>query len=215
LSPDEKRLTVERVDLRNRVQNIWLLELATGILSRLTFGSADTDAVWSPDGREVIFSSNRNGTQGLYRKALGASDDHLVFQSEEPKFAYRWLKDGRSIFFINANGRAFYHLPLTGERKPVVLLASDFDKDEPRISPDEKWVAYNSLESGRWEVYVAAFPSFAEKRQVSIAGGCKPAWRKDGKELFYLTPDGKLTSTELQRGPTRQPAGPRVLFQTL
>ena len=76
------------------------------------------------------------------------------------------------------------------------LLTSEFDKDNPRVSPDGHWVAYNSIESGRWEVYVAAFPTFADKRQVSVNGGCQPLWRKDGKELFYLTLEGKLMAVD-------------------
>jgi len=213
LSPDERRLAVERADPQNGTQNIWILELSTGVFSRLTFGTADTDAIWSPDGREMLFNSTPNGKWGLYRKVLGGGAEELLYQSDEPKYAYEWLKDG-SIFFINANGKTFYQLPATGERKPVALLTSEFDKDEPRISPDERWVAYNSLESGRWEVYVAAFPSFAGKRQVSLSGGCQPLWRKDGKELFYLTLDGKLMAAEVKGGETLQTGAPQVLFQT-
>jgi Tol biopolymer transport system component len=96
----------------------------------------------------------------------------------------------------------------------VALLTSEFDKDQPRISPDERWVAYNSLESGRWEIYVAAFPSFDGKRQVSLSGGCQPFWRRDGKELFYLTLDGKLMVAEVKGGATLQTGAPQVLFQT-
>jgi Tol biopolymer transport system component/predicted Ser/Thr protein kinase len=213
LSPDERRLAVERADPQNGTQNIWILELSTGVFSRLTFGAGDSDAIWSPDGRELLFTSTPNGKWGLYRKVLDGGSEGLLYQSDEPKFAYEWLKDG-SIFFINANGKTFYQLPATGERKPVALLTSEFDKDEPRFSPDERWVAYNSLESGRWEIYVAAFPSFAGKRQVSVSGGCQPFWRGDGKELFYLTLDGKLMVAEVKGGATLQTSAPQALFQT-
>ena len=84
----------------------------------------------------------------------------------------------------------------------------------PRISPDERWVAYSSFESGRWEVYVATFPAFTEKRQVSGSGGSQPFWRNDGKELFYLTLDGKLMAAEVTSRSTLQTALPKVLFQT-
>jgi Tol biopolymer transport system component len=213
LSPDEKRLAVERRDPTKGGEDIWLLELSTGILSRLTFDASDRDAVWSPDGRELIFSSNRNGKSGLYRKMVGGGDEKLVYESGDV-YAYKWLKDGKSILFINLNGKTFYQLSLAGERKPVTLLTSEFNKDMPRVSPDERWVAYNSLESGRWEVYVATFPAFAEKRQVSGSGGCQPFWRNDGKELFYLTLDGKLMAVEVTGGTRLETALPRVLFQT-
>jgi eukaryotic-like serine/threonine-protein kinase len=213
LSPDEKRLAVERRDARNGAHNIWGLDLSTGIFSRLTFGDADnTDAMWSPDGHELIFTQNRNGKQDLYRTRVGRGGEELVYGSDEGKFAYHWWKDGRSIL-INT-GTTFYQLPLAGERKPVVLLTSEFRKDFPRVSSDEHWVAYNSLESGRWEVYVAAFPTFTERRQISSNGGCQPFWRKDGKELFYLTLDGKLMAVDVKGGAALSTGVPQVLFQT-
>ena len=105
-------------------------------------------------------------------------------------------------------------LPLTGERKRVLLSKSEFTRDNPHVSPNGHWIAYNSLESGRWEVYVAAFPSFNEKRQVSVSGGCQPMWRKDGKELFYRTLEGKLMVVEFKGGPALQTGVPLLLFQT-
>jgi Tol biopolymer transport system component/tRNA A-37 threonylcarbamoyl transferase component Bud32 len=214
-SPDEKRLAMERFDPQLRTNDLWILELASGIFSRLTFNPADdTDPVWSPDGRELVFSSTRKAAIDLYRKVVGGGDEELLFASAEPKYPKFWMKDGRSILFINEQGKIFYELPLTGERKPVVLTKSEFDQDNPHISPDGHWVAYNSLESGRWEVYVAAFPAFNEKRQVSISGGCQPLWRKDGKELFYRTLDGKLMVVEVKGGAKLQAGTPLFLFQT-
>ena len=137
-----------------------------------------------------------------------------MFESGEPKYPKYWLKDGKSILFINRNGNTLYQLPLAGERKPVVLTKSEFRRDNFLLSPDERWVAYNSNESGRWEVYAAAFPAFTEKRQVSSAGGCQPMWRKDGKELFYLTLDGKLMAAEVKSGASLQTGIPRMLFQS-
>lgn len=96
----------------------------------------------------------------------------------------------------------------------MVLSKSEFARDNPHVSPDGHWVAYNSLESGRWEVYVAAFPSFNDKRQVSSSGGCQPVWRKDGRELFYRTLGGKLMAVEVKAGSTLQTGVPLFLFQT-
>jgi Tol biopolymer transport system component len=173
----------------------------------------DTDPVWSPDGHELVFSSNRKGTHGLYRKVIGGGDEELLLGSAELKFPKFWTKDG-SILFLNQYGRTFYQLPLAGDRKPVVLTKSEFDRDNPRVSPDGHWVAYNSLESGRWEVYVAAFPSFNEKRQISVSGGCQPMWRKDGKELFYRTLEGKLMVIEVKAGSSLETGVPLLLFQS-
>jgi Tol biopolymer transport system component len=214
LSPDEKRVALERFDAQLRTNDLWTLELASGIFSRLTFNPADeTDPVWSPDGRELVFSSNRQGVTNLYRKVIGGGDEELVLDSAEQKYPKLWTKDG-SILFINEQGKTFYNLPLAGDRKPVVLTHSEFERDNPRVSPDGRWIAYNSLESGRWEVYVAAFPSFQEKRQVSGGGGCQPLWRKDGKELFYRTLEGKQMVVEVKIATKLQTGVPLLLFQT-
>jgi Tol biopolymer transport system component len=215
LSPDDKRLAMERLDPQLRTHNLWTLELASGILSRQTFHPTDdTDPVWSPDGRELVFTSNPKATDDLYRKVVGGGEEQVLFESRDQKYPKFWLSDGRSIIFIGPNGKAFYQLPLTADRKPVPLLTSEFDKDNPHVSPDGRWVAYNSIESGRWEIYVAAFPTFVDKRQVSANGGCQPQWRKDGKELFYLTLEGKLMAVDLKAGKILQTGVPQVLFQT-
>ncbi|MBI3665541.1 MAG: PD40 domain-containing protein, partial [Acidobacteria bacterium] len=218
LSPDGKRLAIERPDPKVGTTDLWLLELESGIMSRLTFDPAnDSDPVWSSDGRRLLFSSSRKKANDLYIKVIGGEEE-LLFESGEDKFAEEWSKDGSSILFISLNGKAFYRLPgpggSPGERKPELLLRTEFDKDEPHISPDGRWIAYNSLESGRWEVYVASFPKFTEKRQVSNAGGCQPLWRKDGKELFYLGMDGKLMAVDVKAGAGFEAGAPKVLFQT-
>jgi Tol biopolymer transport system component len=215
LSPDEKRLAIERLDPKGGLADVWLLELTSGILSRVTFDpGTDGDPVWSPDGREVVFQSNRSGRNDLFRKVIGGGNEEMIFQSGEAKFPEQWLKDG-SIIFLTLNGKVFYRLPGPGgERKPEVLLKNDFNKDEPHVSPDGRWIVYNSDESGRWEVYLAAFPSFTEKRQVSNGGGVQAIWRKDGKELFYLTLDGKLMAVDVKGGAVIETGQPKLLFQT-
>ncbi|MBI3698571.1 MAG: PD40 domain-containing protein, partial [Acidobacteria bacterium] len=98
------------------------------------------------------------------------------------------------------------------DRKPVLLFQSEFDKDQPAVSPDGRWVAYNSSESGRWEVYVASFPGFTERRQISNSSGCQPLWRKDGKELFYLTLEAKVMAMDIKPAATPEAGLPRELF---
>jgi len=197
LSPDEKRLVVERLDTRTGgIANLWTLELASGVFSRQTFASSkDMDAIWSPDGRELIFLSVRNGKAGIYRKAIGGGQEHVV-APDQGGSPYVWLKDGKSIVLVGAGAKSFLQLSTAGHAKPVVLFESEFPKDALRVSRDEHWVAYSSTESGRSEVYIATFPNFQQRQQVSSNGGCQPFWRNDGKELFFLSLDGKLMAAE-------------------
>jgi hypothetical protein len=211
LSPDETRLAVERVSQQSDISNLWNLELASGIFSRLTFNpSGDANPVWSPDGRELLFSSIRKGHLDLYRKKIGGGEEELLYESDEDKGPYDWSKDGWILF--QGDG-GFYRVPLAGEQRPVAALKSKFGIDLATVSRDGRWVAYESLESGRWEVYVASYPTFTEKRQVSNAGGCQPLWRRDGNELFYLTVDGKLAGADVKGGATLEAGVPHVLFQ--
>jgi Tol biopolymer transport system component len=210
LSPDEKKLVLSRTDPATGKGDTWILEIGTGILSRLTLHTAESP-IWSADGRELVYSSTQQGKLDLYRKVVGGSNEELVFQSDEDKWALQGLKDGSVLF---ESGKVFYRLRLSGARKPVVLLETEFDKDNPRVSPDERWVAYQSTESGRWEVYVASFPSFGDKRQVSNGGGYQPQWRRDGKELFYLSWDGKMMSVDVKGESSLATSSPRALFLT-
>ncbi|HYM05476.1 MAG TPA: protein kinase [Terriglobales bacterium] len=211
LSPDEKRLAVQRIEASE--SSLWILELASGIFSRLTFNpEGDLNPQWSPDSRELLFSSIRSGHQDLYRKSLGGSEEELVYHSEEDKGPYHWSKDGW-ILFNSGTASDFYRLPLVGERKASLALKSPFPKDMAAVSQDGRWVAWESPESGRYEVYVATYPAFTGKRQVSIAGGCQPLWRRDGKELFYLTADGTLEAVEVRGGSALDTSAPHILFR--
>jgi dipeptidyl aminopeptidase/acylaminoacyl peptidase len=193
---------------------LWLLELGSGISTRATFGGFNSDAVWSPEGRQLIYTWFNGPVGDLYRAVIGRGGSELLFKSAESKYAQLWSKDNASILFIDEGGRSLYRLPLSGEGKPEILLRTPFDKDEFRVSPDGRWIAYNSLESGRWDVYVASFPSFAEKRQISTGGGCQPTWRRDGRELYYLGLQGELMSLEVVTGSSFEAGVPRLLFQT-
>ena len=208
LSPDERRLVLER---SGAAAGVWLLELATGIPTRLTFNGSESDPIWSPDGREIVFTDYRANT--LHRKVIGNTEDEVLPCSAGRCYVQEWAHDGTSILFINQDGRSLYRLPLSGSRTPELLLETPFSKDQFRLSPDGRWIAFNSLESGRWEVYVASFPSFARKQQVSRGGGGQPLWRKDGKELFYLGLDGKLMAIRTTTGAAFEHGVPVSLFQ--
>lgn len=118
------------------------------------------------------------------------------------------------MVFMNQSGKSFYRLVPGPGAKPETLLKTEYAKDEPRVSPDGHWVAYNTNESGRWEVYIAAFPSFTARRQVSNNGGVQGYWRKDGKELFYLSLDGNMVSIPIKPGTALEAGIPTVLFPT-
>jgi DNA-binding winged helix-turn-helix (wHTH) protein/Tol biopolymer transport system component len=214
ISPDETRVAG---DGRN---GIWTADLSTGIFTRVTVRvSSPRFPAWSPDGRELVFSGDGAGPRtALYRKVVGGGDEELLFDSIDFKYAQEWLRD-RSILFLayDIQSNTFYRLPLSGERKPVLLLRTG-PKTALRVSPDGRWVAYQSLqESGsgslaQLAVYIAAFPTFGEERKVSDKGGYSPLWRRDGNELFYRTVDGKLMSVDVSRGAELHTRVPTVLF---
>jgi Tol biopolymer transport system component len=211
LSPDEKKLVLARTDPATGKVEIWILELSTGIYTRVTFHSFAGVARWSRNGRELLINKNPNGHMDLYRKEIGGGDEELVFQSDKDKFAPQWLADDSALFITDS---AFYRLALSGVRQPILLLKSEFYIDTPVVTLDGRWVAYQSTESGRWEIHVAAFPSFKQRRQVSNGGGCAPHWRRDGKELFYLSLDGKMMSVDVKGESSLETSSPRALFQT-
>ena len=125
-----------------------------------------------------------------------------------------WSRDGRFIIG-NISGKTIFALPMTGDRKPRTLFQSQYSLDEPHFSPDGRWVAYSTTESGQTEIYVSSFPEFKNIRQVSSGGGLQPRWRGDGKELFYLTQEGELMSVDVRNaGAALEPTSPKPLFET-
>jgi Tol biopolymer transport system component len=220
LSPDGKRVAFQRLDMERGASDIWLIESARGTTSRLTFDPAnDGDPVWSPDGGRIVFSSMREGLPNLYQKlSSGAGGEELLLKTEDAKFANDWSPDGRYILYTAMSRQSFdlWVLPLFGERRPEPFLRTDFQESSGRFSPDGRFVAYVSDESGRYEVYVQSFPASGGKWQVSNGGGASPRWRRDGRELFYLSADGKLMAVEVDGSSDRFEAGvPGPLFETL
>jgi Tol biopolymer transport system component len=218
LSPDGRRLAVERTVQGNK--DVWLIDTARGASSRFTFDAEpDYNPIWLPDGSRIAFSSNRKGAFNLYQKASsGAGSDELLLESSLHKFALDWSQDGRFILFIQPDPKGIgdlWVLPLFGERKPFPFVNTSFNEDNGQFSPDGRWIAYQSNESGRSQVHVQPFPGPGGKWQVSTAGGITPRWRRDGKELFYIAPDGKLMAAPIHTAGQMFDAGvPAALFQT-
>jgi serine/threonine protein kinase len=212
LSPDGTRLVLERLDRATNTWDLWLLDVASRIESRLTFDPADdTDPVWSPDSRQIAFASFRHGHLDIYRKVIGTSKDEVVYADAERKVPEWWLKDGSILYTMN-NGKDYYLIVPEGERKPRLIFHADFSTDEPSVSPDGRWIAFSSLESGRAEIYVAAFPAFTDKRQVSNNAGVQPRWRADGNELYYLSLDNRMMVVDTRTGSSQKTSVPRQLF---
>jgi Tol biopolymer transport system component len=208
LSSDGRRVALDRFVGGNR--DIWLLETERGGLSRFTFDPAvDIDPIWSPEGSRIVFASNRRGVNDLYQKpASGADRDELLLESSEHKRPQHFSPDGRFLLyrvFGDATGWDLWALPLEGDRPlkghtPFPVAQTPFDERDGQFSPDGKWIAYRSDESGRLEVYVQAFPQPAGKWRASVNGGSQPRWRSDGRELFYVDLDNTLMSVRLKAG---------------
>jgi serine/threonine protein kinase/Tol biopolymer transport system component len=227
LAPDEKRVAVD-VGGGGQPNDIWLLELSRGISTRFTTDPANERfARWSPDGSRILFQSNRgSGYYDFYQKSSnGSGNDELAFQSSDSKYPFDWSADGR-FFVYSAFGSGkgttadLWVLPLTGDprqagaegRKPIPFMTTKFQETQARFSPDGHWIAFVSNESGTDEVYISSFPAASGKTRVSTNGGVQPRWRRDGKELFYLSPDRKLMAAPLAAGATLEAGTPKALF---
>ncbi len=213
-SPDEKRVAVTRVDEAER-QHVWIGELSNGDFSRFTFGQTrDRSVSWSHDGTRLFFSSDRNGTVGLYEKlASGAGEAELLLDSAESKLLDSSAPNGDLVYQSkNAQtGWDLWVLPEEGS-EPEPYLRTEAQEQDGRLSPDGRWLAYSSDESGRDEVFVSGFPSPIGKWLVSTDGGRMPCWRKDGKELFYIAPDNRIVAVAVTVGSTFARGAPRPLF---
>ncbi|HYN06359.1 MAG TPA: protein kinase [Vicinamibacterales bacterium] len=221
LSPGEQRVAVERTDASTGRHTIWILELERGVTNRLV--SDETGAhmpVWSPDGNRVLFSSNRNGGTDLYWiRADGAGRDELVLRTDGiHQVPTDWSLDGRFLLYeARPHSRGdLWILPVSPVQKPQPFLeAAASQERQGQFSPDMRWIAYTSDESGTYEVYVRRYPGADLKWQVSTHGGAQPRWRRDGKEVFYLAPDGNLMATAVTEDRSRFETGtPQALFNT-
>jgi len=213
LSPRGRRATVVRLNDQGS-GDLWDIDLASGIFSRLTTDPADDeDPSWAPDEHALVFTSYRNGPAAGFVKDLVSGKEEPLVPFDEPVVIDQWTPDGRFAIF-RTFGKAVYATPLSGDRTPRMLADTPYVEDEVHVSPDGQWVAFQADESGRWEIYVAAFPTFTSKRQISSGGGFQPQWRGDGRELFYLSPDGWLMSVRVDARTEFTASRPEPLFMT-
>jgi serine/threonine-protein kinase len=214
LSPDGRRIAVEVQGATGA--DIWVSDLAEHTAERLTRDAYNNRPEWSPDGRRVLYTSSRAPSNGLWwQPADGSADPTMLLHGANPIREGVFTPDGRSVVYREdtpANNRDIYLLPLTGTQKPVPLLANINDDKEPRVSPDSKWLAYVSNETGREEVYLRSLSGTGGRVPVSVGGGGEPLWSRDGKRLYYRT-GAKLIAATVATVPSLAVTAREVLFE--
>jgi len=215
LSPDGKRLAIDRREMTNSRQNIWLIDADHGLASRFTFGDQqENTAIWSPDGSKVYYV--KSGTFDIYQKdSSGAGTEELLWKTGARSTRLgNWSTDGRHLVFSTIGNRLDIWVYSAADRNATPFLQTPFGEAQPQFSPDGRWIAYASDESGEYQIYVQSFPPGAGKYQVSRNGGTSPRWRRDGKELYYLVADSKLMAVRVKTGPKPEFSPPEALFTT-
>ena len=215
LSPDHKRVAMAIQDPNSGNIDIWVVDITRGTRTRMTFDpGVDSYPVWSPDGRSIVFRSNRKGHLDLYRKSVDSVDpEELLYADEMDKTPSSWSPDGQTLLYQATSPTSsldVFTVSMTGRandpRKPTAFLSAPYNERAASFSPDGRWVLYNSDESSTYEVYVAPFAAAQSrpigKRQVSMTGttglGTMAArWGADGREIFYVAGDGRMIATEV------------------
>ena len=221
ISPDGLRVVLWTQGDRN----VWVHDLARGVLTRLTSEARNARAIWTTDGTRVTFGLATGGNENIFWKpADGSGPAERLTTSDRLQMSGSWSPDGQTLAFVENRSETLndiWLLPLQGDRRPRALLQSRFNEAYPDFSPDGHWLAYGSDESGRSEVYVQPYPGPGPRQQVSTDGGTAPAWSRDGRELFYTTTQtagGQATFTRMMAvtvglRPTFTAGAPRMLFQ--
>jgi Tol biopolymer transport system component len=215
LSPDGTRVAVGVVDAHVGTRDLWLFDLKRDAASRFTFDPTDeSNPVWSHDGSQILFTSTQTGNREIFEKAAsGIGNSQLVFASkDQQKSVDDWSPDGRYVVYDTTSPGSLWVLPLFGDRKPFLFVQGAPEAREARFSPNGRFIAYTSNETGNYETYVETFPDRTGKWQVSADGGTHPEWRGDGKELYFIS-GGKLMAVNVSTdGPQFQAGIPKPLF---
>jgi eukaryotic-like serine/threonine-protein kinase len=217
-SPDGQRIAVDIVDPKIGTADIWIFDVARGAPLRVsTEPTNENQPVWSPDGGRILFRSERTGSPSLWAQAFSTGQLELVVRTPSPLTPEDWSADGKWIAYSDntrVTGLDLWLKPLTGEPRP--FLTTRFHEWGAKFSPDSRWVAFVSNESGGPEIYVAPVQAPGDRKRVSIAGGLTPRWRQDGRELYYAAPDGSaMMVVDTQLGQTFTAGLPRTLFRLM
>ena len=219
LSPDGRHVAVTRTIEGN--DDVWLIDTERGVASRFTVDAAsESFPVWSPDGRRVVYVASSTGLDRLMqRSAFGSDPPSTLLTTAATKTPLSWSRDGRFVLYAVASpatGADVWALPTAGDRKPFKVVETAFDEGCAQIAPDGRWMAYQSNETGRNEVYVVRFPDGGGRVQISSSGGSQPRWAPNGSELFYVDATGRLVAVPINvriDAETLVPGTPSPLFQ--
>jgi eukaryotic-like serine/threonine-protein kinase len=222
LSPDGNRAAVDKMDAAGN-RDIWVLDVARGVATRSTSDAVQGHGpAWSPNGTQLVFASARGaaGTDGIYvRDSSGTGKEERLMQSGYLIFSGDWSPDGRYLLYSTAGqktGSDLLVIPAAAgtlsDSKPVPYLQGPYNEQQGQFSPNGRWIAYASDETGSFEVYVQSFPAGAGKFRVSTDGGSQPRWRRDGKELFYISAATRLMAVDVKTAPSFAFGVPQALF---
>jgi eukaryotic-like serine/threonine-protein kinase len=218
LAPDGKTLALDKTDEENQNTDLWTYDLQRNNAKRLTFDPGiNADPVWRLDGKKILFASSRNGLFQLFIKSEDGSENEnllpLDASDKGDKYPTAWSPDGKYILYERTTqATALWTAEMPGLKTNRLFQGPGITKSG-QFSPDGKWLAYTSNESGKWEIYITSFPELRGKWQVSNSGGTQPRWRGDGRELFYLAPGGKMTAVQMTAGEHFDSGPPVPLFQ--
>jgi len=220
LSPDGRRVAAALGS--DTTRDIWILDVASGTPTRFTFGAGAVNApLWTRDGGAIVYSANRDGVPGMYSKRVtGTTPEELLLASQNGSSAAlapnSWSSDDRYLVFSRSQGTSgsidIWALPLSGDRKPFGVIETPATESNGVLSPDGKWIAYQASQGAQVEIYVQPFPPTGGKFQVSNAGGFNPTWRDDGKELFFVSLDGRMMAAAVATDGPFHVAAPTALF---
>jgi Tol biopolymer transport system component len=219
LAPDERRVAVTAYEAaaKGLQSAIWLLDAVRGAATKFTFEWGAGVPVWSPDTARIALSyDNRAGPPTIYSKNAAGPGGYELLVEAGGNQPTDWSADGRTLVYEHRETTTqndLWVMSLSSERQARPLLATPANETGARISPDGRWIAYVSDESGRNEVYVTSFPEVRGSTRISTDGGTQPEWRRDGRELFYRTPGRKLIAVPVKTGVAFDAGAPKELFE--
>jgi Tol biopolymer transport system component len=214
-SPDRSRLAFDVAEDDSR-GDIWIRDFARGTTTRFTFEpELEFGPFWSPDGKRIAYSRDGKAADLYWKDAAGTGEPELLLESGEDKFITDWSRDGTTIVFASRGEQNWdlWAMRVSGDRKPFPIRKTRFVDVNGSLSPDGRFLAFQSNESGRQEIYVQEFPEARSKWQVSTSGGRDPSWRADGRELYYRSVDARLMAVPVQTGASFTMGTPQSLFQ--